>query len=251
MMYDIVFVALEETRMKIKTFLVGIGFLIVFCSCSSKPPEVVGKFLIDIEIPHAEFVYSRDENGVYQLSSSNVSLHMQMWDNGVKIHDELSTDTELPDKDAGEFNSIEVLWGEDESLLMHESVFNKMSVGLPGALPFEQDETFKMRIQNGSKDDFEAGEIVTAVYTEPAFEIAKNRFVEQFKSTFDAIPSFLQKQIETQVKADTGKSVTIEIRQRLETIELRKVPFQISKDQIRTEGESFARIRFHWTAYQK
>ncbi|VVS92200.1 hypothetical protein [Desulfoluna spongiiphila] len=233
--------------MKFLSWLVGIGFLLVFSSCGNKPPEVVGQFTIDLEVVRAEIVYVPDKNGVYQISSSKINLRTQMWVNGVKQSDETSTDSELPDHGSGEFDSLEVLWEKDESLSIHQSVFGTIDGELPGMPPLEWDETFTMRIQNGSKDDFQAGKMVTAVYTETAHEHAKKRFQEQYESMFDTIIPILQKQVETQVKADTGKTVTTEMQQSVEAIELKNIPYQISKEQIRNEGEGVARIRIHWT----
>ncbi len=231
--------------MKKHTFckVAGLTALLALTSCGKK--EAVSAFTIEIDMLSYEAEYHPDPSGTYQLSSNKTKIRSQVWTDGVKDNDETETDEELPDKSAGEFDSMSFKWKDDQTIEVREFYQESMDDILPDAPPLIFDDVYELEITSGSKADFEAGRAISVQYTAASLAQLEKDLVKEIDAYFVQLAPIILKQA-------AGGAIDMSssrIESEVEAVSINNVPSEFSKGKFQINTDDFANIRMKWSLY--
>lgn len=213
-------------------------------SCSKK--EKVTEIAIEMDIVSYEGEYHATSSGAYQISSNKIETRLQLMADGVKVSDETDTDEELPDKSAGEFDSLSFEWKDNKTLKIREFSQENMDDALSGAPPFKWDHTYELEILSGSREDFDAGRTISVRYTEASMKQLREdlgKYIETYFSEF--APILLEE------AAGGGIDMaSTEIESELEIVTIANTPCELSKSKCIINSKNDQNIRIKWILYK-
>ena len=223
-----------------------------FTSCSKKEKiaelskEKIAELSIELDMLSYEAEYHSISDGTYQLSSNKVKMRSQSWIDSVKESDETETDEELPDKSAGEFDSVSFEWSDSGTLKIRELTQENMDDVIPGAPPLKWDEIYELEVITGSKEDFDAGRTISVRYSGASLEQAKKNFAKYIEASFSEIAPII---LEQAAGGDVDMTSS-QIQSELVTVTISNTPSELSKNKFIIDSENAANIRFKWTLFE-
>ena len=213
-------------------------------SCSKK--EKIAELSIELDILSYEAEYYSTSDGTYQLSSNKVKMRSQSWIDSVKESDETETDEEVPDKSAGEFDSVSFEWSDSGTLKMREFIQENMDDVIPGAPPSKWDHTYELEVVKGSKEDFDAGRTISVRYSQASLKQAEKDFGKKIEAYFSEIALIILKQA-------AGSDVDMtssQLESELVTVTTANSLSELSKSKYIIDSENSANVRFKWTLFE-
>ena len=190
--------------------------------------------------------YHQDASGIYQLVSTEDKTRSQLWFNGNKEADDTETGGEMPDKSAGEYDTLGFKWKEDGTLMMREMIQENMDDVSPGAPPLVTDESYELEILEGSKEDFDAGKTISVRLTEASAEQYEKDLVKEVEGYFSEIAPGI-------IESYAGSAIdmtTHEIEAKILEVELSNSPAELSKSKYVIDAKDYMTLRFRWTLYK-
>lgn len=233
-----------NARLKSLWKILFLPALIILTSCSNK--EKIGEMSLQIESLSMESEYHADTNGVYQLISKKFETRYQGWLNNIQVIDKVDTDEELPDRSAGEYTSFSLQWNDNGSVSIRQLMKTNMDETVPGAAPFIWDKTYEMEFVKGTREDFEAGQIISLQLTEASSNQAKKDLGEKMKETYGNLTEEVIRQ------ALRGKGLddsSIETETEVVSFSVLNTPFEISKSHCRENTKNSESFEIRTTLY--